>query len=122
MKKVLSILSLVAMLGLAVPANAAPPPPPNAPMGGEIIQAGPHYGHGAPHRNDWGAPPPPPPRTYYGRGSVVVGGVLARRSYWGYPYGYNCRLGWCDEFYPPPCPPVTYRPDIYINFGIPIRF
>ncbi len=123
MKKVLSVLSLVALLGLATPANAVPPPPhAGGPMGrGEIVHAGSGFhGHGNPRRYDWGAPPPP--RAYYGRGSVVVGGVLARRSYWGYPYGYDCRLGWCEGYYPPPCPPVSYRPNVYIDFGIPIRF
>ena len=123
MKKVLSVLSLVALLGLTTPANAVPPPHAGGPMGrGEIVHAGSGFhGHVNPRRYDWGAPPPPP-RVYYGRGSVVVGGVLARRSYWGYPYGYDCRLGWCEGYYPPPCPPVSYRPNVYIDFGIPIRF
>ena len=123
MKKVLSVFSLLALLSLAMPANAAPPPHAGGPMGnGQIVHAGPGFrGHGGPHRGGWGAPPPPP-RAYYGRGSVVVGGVLARRSYWGYPYGYDCGLGWCDDFYPPPPPPM-YRPSgVYINFGVPIRF
>lgn len=120
MKKVLSLLGLIALLGLAMPANAAPPPIGGF-HGGQMVQAGPSFGpHGGPRR-DWGAPPPPP-RHHYGRGNVVVGGVLARRSYWGYPYGYDCRLGWCDDFYPPPPPPM-YRPSgVYINFGVPIRF
>ena len=124
MKKVLSVFSLLALLSLAMPANAAPPPHAGGPMGnGQIVHAGPGFrGHGGPHRGGWGAPPPPPPRAYYGRGSVVVGGVLARRSYWGYPYGYDCRLGWCEGYYPPPCPPVSYRHNVYIDFGIPIRF
>lgn len=123
MKKVLSVLSLVALLGLTAPANAVPPPHAGGPMGkGHMVQAGPGFhGHSGPRRCNWGAPPPPP-RAYYGRGSVVVGGVLARRSYWGYPYGYDCRLGWCEGYYPPPCPPVNYRPNVYIDFGIPIRF
>ena len=117
MKKVLAFLGLFAMLSLAMPANAAPPPA-GGPHGGQMIQAGPHRGHyGAPRRR-WDAPPPPP-RDYYGRGSVVVGGVLARRGYWGYPYGYDCRLGWCDDFYYyPPAPPSR----VYVNLGFPIRF
>ena len=121
MKKILSTLCLFTLLGISIPANAAPPP--KGPMnGGQIVQAGPGFrgGHGGSHRGDWGAPPPPP-RAHYGRGSVVVGGVLARRSYWGYPYGYDCRLGWCDAYYPPPLPP-NCRPNVYIDFGIPIRF
>ena len=121
MKKVLSVLSLLALLSVAMPANAAPPPAGGGHGGGQMVQAGPGFrGHGDPHRGDWGAPPPPP-RAYHGRGSIVVGGVLARRSYWGYPYGYDCRLGWCDDFFPPP-PPI-YRPSgVYINLGVPIRF
>ena len=83
MKKVLSVFSLLALLSLAMPANAAPAPHAGGPMGnGQIVQAGPGFrGHGGPHRGGWGAPPPPP-RAYYGRGSLVVGGVLARCSYW----------------------------------------
>ncbi|MGYP000034941949 len=115
MKKVLSLLSLVALLGLAIPANAAPPPP----MGrGHMVQAGPHHGNHRPPRRDWGAPPPP----RYERGSVVVGGVLARRGYWSYPYCYDYRLGWYDDFYAPPPPPRYYGSGVYVNFGVPIRF
>ena len=121
MKKVLAVLSLLALLSVAMPANAAPPPAGGGHCGGQMVQAGPGFrGHGGPHRGDWGAPPPPP-RAYYGRGNIVVGGVLAKRSYWGYPYGYDCRLGWCDDFFPPP--PPMYRPSgVYINLGVPIRF
>lgn len=100
MKKVLSVLGLIAILGTAAPANAAP--------GGH---KGPHGGfHRPPHTVVHVAPRPP---HHYDRGSAFVGGVLARRSYWGYPHcGY--RLGWYDDFcrpYPP-----TFTSGIYIRF------
>lgn len=122
MKKILSLLGLVALLGLTVPVNAAPPPPIGGPHGGQMVQAGPNYGAHMGPRRDWGAPPPP--RHHYERGNVIVGGVLARRSYWGYPCGYNCRLGWYDDYLvPPPPPPRAYcGSGVYVNLGIPIRF
>lgn len=54
MKKVLSVLSLIALLGLTTPANAVPPPHAGGPMGrGEIVHAGSGFhGHGNPRRYD----------------------------------------------------------------------
>lgn len=120
MKKVLSLLGLVALLGLVMPANAAPPPQ-GEPHGGQMVQAGPNFGPQGGPRRDWGAPPPQ--RHHYGRGNVVVGGVLARRSYWSYPYVYDYRLGWHDDYFVPPLPPRPYYGSgVYVNFGFPIRF
>lgn len=109
MKKVLALIGLFAILGMAVPANAAPPPP----AGGHGVHAGYHHRGGHRHCDV------PPPRADYGKGNVVVGGVLARRSYWGYPYSYNCRLGWCDDYYY--YPPMRDG-GVYVNVGFPIRF
>ncbi len=106
MKKVLSILSLIAVFATLSPAYAGPGK-------GHVVHAGPEVHHRPPHHVM--APPPPPPRYY--RGSAVIGGVLARRSCWGSPY-CNYRLGWYDDYYYQPC----YRDGVYINFGIPIRF
>lgn len=112
MKKFLSLLGLIAIFAMTTPAYA----------GGH--GHGPNSGfHGAPesHRpappqGNWNAPPPP--HRHY-RGSAVIGGVLARRSYWGYRDCYYDRLGWCDDFY---YPPAYYRGGVYINPGISIRF
>lgn len=112
MKKVLSVLCLFGLLSFAMPVEAAP----RGGHGGQIVVAGPSYGH-CPHqgRHQWG--PPPPPR--YNRNGAVVGGVLARRSYWSYPY-YNYRLNWYDNFYYPPCPPPP--PPAGISTGIFVSF
>ncbi len=116
MKKVLSLLSLIAIFSISAPAYAAPPPPPGhgAPPPGQILHAGPGRVRRPPV--GWGAPPPPPPPRYHG-GSAIIGGVLARRSCWGYPY-CDYRVGLYD-WYPPP---AYYGSGVYLNVGIPIRF
>ena len=115
MKKVLSLLGLIAILSSTIPCYA------HGGHGGEIIQAGPHHGRNMgrpPMERNWGTPPPPPiPR--YNRNSVIVGGALVRHSCWGYYDCYYDRLGWYDDFY---YPPVRYRNNMYINVGIPIKF
>ena len=120
MKKVLSVLGLIGILSLAAPVNAVPIGGPGGPHGGhhggQMVVAGPNYGHRPPRGGrQWGPPPPP----HYNRGGAIVGGVLARRSYWGYPY-CDYRLGWCDDFYYRPCPP----PPLPAGFstGVFIRF
>lgn len=120
MKKVLSLLGLIAVISMTNLAQAAPPPPPGGHGHGHVVAAGP--GHAGMHRPAHGhyAPPPPPPHRHYYRGGAVIGGVLARRSYWRYPYECDYRLGWCDDFYYVPRP--YHRNGVYINFGIPIRF
>lgn len=120
MKKVLSILGILAIVGLSTaPALAAPGP-------GGPHSGGPH--HGAPiHRNVHHGgkhTPPPPPRMHHSphhnRGYISVGGVLARPSYWGNYYGCNCRLGWHNHHHHHHYP--YYGNGAYINVGIPIRF
>lgn len=116
MKRMFSIISLLAILNIVSPAFAAPPPPGHGappPGGGHIIHAGPGI-----HRHPpvgWGAPPPPPPPRYHG-GSAIIGGVLARRSCWGYPY-CDYRLGLYNWY-----PAEYYGNGVYLNVGIPIRF
>ncbi len=115
MKKVLSLLSLIAIFSITSPVCAAPGGGPGGPPPGQVLHAGPgiHRGHRPPA--GWGAPPPPPPHRYH-RGSAIIGGVLARRSCWGYPY-CDYRVGMYG-YYPPPC----YGNGVYLNVGIPIRF
>ena len=102
MKKILSVLSLIAILGLTTPAFAAP--------GGHGGPGGPHHGHGGPrhgggHHISTG---------HHHRGHVRPHGGFTvhagyprhghwsrcRSSYWYGPY-CNPRLGWCDPYYPP---------------------
>lgn len=123
MKKVLSLLGLIAILSSTVPCYAHGGGPMGG-HGGQIVQAGPHHGGNMgrpPMDRNWGAPPPPP---RYNRGTVFVGGVLARRSCWGYSDCYYNRLGCYDDFYYPPRPPrpPIYNGGMYINVGFPIRF
>lgn len=115
MKKVLSLLSLIAIFSITSPVCAAPGGGPPGPPPGQVLHAGHgiHRGHRPPA--GWGAPPPPPPHRYH-RGSAIIGGVLARRSCWGYPY-CDYRVGMYG-YYPPPC----YGNGVYLNVGIPIRF
>lgn len=120
MKKIFSLLAILTVFSLTAPAFAAPPPhqgghgsmPPQ-----HIVMAGYHHHHhyGGGYRHP--APPPPPPVYYHSHRGAVIGGVLARRSYWSYPY-CDYRLGWYDDF----CMPPRYSSGVYVNFGIPIRF
>lgn len=112
MKKVLSVLGILAVIGFATtPAFAAPP----------------HHGggghHGAPHQSQIHhhrgkhTPPPRIHRHYHNRGYVSVGGMFARPSYWRHYHGCNCRLGMHHHHN---CPYYGYG--AYVNVGIPIRF
>ena len=98
MKKVLSVLSLIAILGLTTPAFAAP--------GGHGGPGG-HGPHGGGHQIHAGAHHRPhmTPRYHHHHGGVRIYSSYPRHSYWyGYRGGYwgdpwcNYRLG-C---YPPP--------------------
>ncbi len=117
MKRVISLLSLIAIISITAPAYAAPPGggPPGPPPGGHVLHAGPGIHRGHPHPAGLRTPPPPPPRYY--RGSAIIGGVLAGRSCWGYPY-CDYRVGMYG-YYPQPC---YYGSGVYLNVGIPIRF
>ena len=119
MKKGLWILALTLVFAGST-CFAVPPPPAGGMRGIPPMHGGVPMGRPPMGRN-WGAPPPPP---RYNRGSVFVGGVLARRSCWGYSDCYYNRLGWCDDFYYPPRPPrpPVYDGGMYINVGFPIRF
>lgn len=114
MKKVLSILSLVAILSLGTPAMAAPHGgnvgmPPDMGGRGHVVHAGVH------HRPNM-APP------HHGHhGGVVVNAGCPRHSYWsrcraGYWSNTWCdyRLGWCE-----PCPPPPpYGPHAGVYFPV----
>ena len=92
MKKVLSILSLIAILGMSAPAYAAPH---GGPHGGGPKPSQ-HRQHVAPHGH------------HHRGGSVMVHtGHHPRHSHWyGYRTGYwgshwcNCRLGYCPYHAP----------------------
>ena len=103
MKKILSVLSLIAILGMTSPAFAAP----GGQGGGPGMHgSGPRGGHsihaGAHHR------PNMTPR-YHGHGGVrIYTGHYPRHGYWrSYRPGYwsypwcDYRLGWCDPYYYP---------------------
>ena len=99
MKKVLSVLGLIAIIGLTSPAFAGPHGP-GSPGGhggprhhGHVI----HAGH---HR-----PPHMGPRHHHGSFHIHTG--YPRHSYWrSYRTGYwgdpwcDYRLGWCSPYYP----------------------
>ena len=107
MKKVLTILSLVAFLGISTPAIAAP---------------GGHGGHGGPRGGMHGAPPHRGHGGHhihagvhhrphiYPHGGLTIHTGIPRHSYWGYRRGgywynpcYDYRLGWYgDVCYPYP--------------------
>ena len=125
MKKVLSILGLIAILGMSAPAFAAPGGHGPGGHGGH----GPHGGGG--HRIHAGAHHRPhiaPPRHHHGGMVIHSGYHHPRHSHWhGYRTGYwgspwcDYRLGWYDPY----CYP--YRPLAGVYFpvggaGVSIRF
>ena len=100
MKKFFSLFSMLSLLCILSPVNAAPPPPS---AGGQVIKAGPGIHRRVP-RSGYHVPPPPPPK-YIGFTGWGCRGIR---------YYPNCyRIGWYDSF---------YYPDTYINIGIPIKF
>lgn len=122
MKKVLSILGLIAILGITTPAFAGPHGP-GGPAG-----HGPHGGGG--HRIHAGAhhrPHMAPRHHHHGGVRIYTGHHHPRHSHWyGYRTGYwgspwcDYRLGWCAPYYP--C-----RPHAGVHFpiggaGVSIRF
>ena len=114
MKKILSILSIVVIVGFATtPAFAAP------------HHGGGHgYGHGRPvhsqihHGNRHHRPAPVIHNHYHNSGYISAAGLFARPGYWRNYYGCNCRLGLHNHYHH--CP--YYRNTGYVNVGIPIRF
>ncbi len=122
MKKIFSVLSLVAVLSLATPAFAAPHGGPMGPeMGGRPpIHAGAH------HRPNIA---PPPPHGHHG-GVRIHAGYPRHRHWGGYRTGYwgsnwcDYRLGWCEPC-PPPPPPCVPHAGVYFpvgGAGVSIRF
>lgn len=124
MKKILSVLSVIAILGMATPVMAAPGGGPGGHGrhgGGPGVHGGPHGGHrihaGAPHH-----------RHIRPHGGITVHtGHYPRHSYWrsygprywGGPW-CDYRLGWYDTYYP--CRPHT---GVYFpvgGAGVSIRF
>lgn len=124
MKKVLSLLGLVAILSMVSrvsPAYAGghgqnihagagmhSSVRPHGGGHGQVVHAGAGMHRPMPPRGGGFAPPPPPPRRYYGS-SAIVGGVFARRGYWCPAY-CDYRLGWCDYYMP------GFGSSIYIRF------
>ena len=125
MKKVLSVLGLIAILSMTTPAFAAPgghggPGGPGGPHhGGNRIHAGAHHRHHV-----------APPRHHHGGMTIHAGGhhhprhshwYGYRSSYWGSPW-CDYRLGWCDPCYYGPCRPHA---GVYLpvgGAGVSIRF
>ena len=92
MKKFLSVLSLVAILGLTAPAFAGPPGGPGGPggHGGPAMHGGPRGGHSihTMHR--------PPRHHIRPHGGFVVHTGYPRHGYW-YGYGNGCWGNpWCS--------------------------
>ena len=110
MKKVLSVLAMIAILGIMTPAMAAP-----------------HHGGmhgGAVHGVHRGHPAPPPSSIHYGHAhsGITIYGTYPRHSYrYGYRSCYwddpwcDYRLGWYGGAYCRPYVPVG-------GFGVNIRF
>ena len=101
MKKVLSVLGLIAILGMTTPAMAGPHGPGGGPgghgphRGGHRIHAGAHHRpHMAPHH-----------RHYHGGGMIHVGHHHPRHCHWhGHRVGYWgcpwCSYGLGGYYYP----------------------
>ena len=111
MKKILSVLGLIAVLSMSTPAFAAPGGPggPGGHGGGPGRHGGPGM-HGGGHRIHAGAHHRPhmAPRHHHHGGVRIYTGHYPRHSYWyGYRGGYwgspwcDYRLGWCDPYYYP---------------------
>lgn len=124
MKKVFSLLAMIAILGISTPAFAAP----GGPHGhgkGPGMHGGPHMGGG--HRIHAGVRHHRPPMIHHGHGhGHHHGGIMLHSGYprhrcwssYGYPYGsgywYNYGLGYYN-----PCPPP---PPHLGGFGISLMF
>ena len=110
MKKVLSVLGLLGILSLTLPANAAPPPPRGGHHGGQVVVSRSSYVNHPPMRGSYRYTQPP---------HRCNNGVWARRGYWGNPC-YGNRLGWWDDCYyrpcPPPPPPAGFSTGVFIRF------
>ena len=111
MKKVLSVLSFLAILSTSS-VMAAPPPPPGGhggPRGGVERRVPPPPPHGRPHGHI-----APSYHRYHG-GAVAVG-LGARPAYWGYPYRRH-RLICPYDYYSPYCDGYGYYPPANVGIG-----
>lgn len=107
MKKVLSVLSLIVLFGLASPVMAAPGGHggPGGPGMHDVHRGGRHH-MAAPHHR-------PPRHHVRHHGGITFHSSYPRHSYWyGYGPSYwggsrcNPRLGWYTDCYYPPYVPV----------------
>ena len=121
MKKLFTLLGLIGILVMSTPVFAAPMGAAPGGHRGQMVHAGPGMARPPQGGGHHMSPPPPPPAHSYYRGSAVIGGVLARRSYWGYRNCYYNRLAYCNDYYYRPIP-AYYGSGVYVNLGIPIRF
>lgn len=114
MKKILSILSLVVILGFAAPAMASP----NGSHGRSY--GPPHGGHSVHYmgrKPAMYAPQPPMPMHKF---PVYTVGY-ARRGYWGVQPHCNYTLRYVNGYYPVPYYPESYyRSGIYFGVGVPL--
>lgn len=133
MKKALSVLSLIAILGMSTPAMAAPGGPggpgghggPPRHGGGHVVHAGHHHRPPAMHHHGHHRPPVMHHHHYRPHGGVYISTGYPRHRYWGgYGVGYwgsnwcDYRLGYYDPYICPP--PRPYIP--MSNVGFSIRF
>ena len=127
MKKVLSVLGLIAILGITSPAMAAPG---HHGPGGHGPHGGGHRIHAGAHHRPHIAPPHRHHHHHYGHGGIMIhSGHHPRHSYrYGHGFGYwgshwcDYRLGYCDPYFYGP-----YRPHagVYLplgSAGVSIRF
>ena len=119
MKKILSVLGLIAILGMTSPVMAAPGGP-----------GGHHGGHHGGPRHGGGHHIAPPHhhgghhvRHHHGGVSFHVGSPRHRHwcnygaGYWGNPW-YNPRLGWYSDYYYPTSTYIPYVPPHGASFSI----
>jgi len=119
MKKILSLLGLIAILGMTTPAFAAPGGPGGhgghhgAPRHGGGHHIAPPHHHGGGHHMG----------HHHGGVSFHVGSPRHRHwgsygvGYWGSPW-YNPRLGWYTDYYYPPATYTHYVPVHGASFSI----
>ena len=100
MKKILSVLSLIAILGVTTPAFAGPGGPHGGPHGGPRHGGGHHHIQAGHHHH--------PGHHIRPHGGISIHAGHPRHSYWGgFRGGYwrspycDYRLGWCDSYYSP---------------------
>lgn len=118
MKKALSVLSLIAILGLTSPAMAAPGGH-GGPGRGHVVHAGHHHRPPAMHHHRHHRPPVIHSHHYRPHGGVYINTGYPRHRYWSsYGAGYwgdpwcDYRLSWCGPYHYP------YRPHAGVYFPV----